>query len=140
MLIRSTFCSIKRKLRLVIQLITASSLNACQSLITRQVFLENIIGKPIELSKDYDGKDKVLDLSVTFKNFKVTSNLVDGELYFDNTRVGTLENGEYEVSDYPLTDSAKAYVKKKFSDGDLKSQKQALASIADGGHSCFECR
>ncbi|MBM9832948.1 hypothetical protein IAG15_17550, partial [Enterococcus faecalis] len=31
-----------------------------------------------------------------------------------------------------LTDSAKAYVKKKFSDGDLKSQKQALASIADG--------
>lgn len=89
-------------------------------------------GKPIELSKDYDGKDKVLDLSVTFKNFKVTSNLVDGELYFDNTRVGTLENGEYEVSDYPLTDSAKAYVKKKFSDGDLKSQKQALASIADG--------
>lgn len=89
-------------------------------------------GKPVKLSKAYDGKNTLLDLSVSFKNFKVTSNLVDGDLYFDDTRVGTLENGEYEVSDYPLTDSAQAYVKKKFSDGDLKSQKQALSSISDG--------
>lgn len=59
----------------------------------------------------------MLDLSVSFKNFKVTSNLVDGDLYFDDTRVGTLENGEYEVSDYPLTDSAQAYVKKNSQTG-----------------------
>ena len=89
-------------------------------------------GKPVELSKAYDGENNLLDLSVSFKSFKVTSNLTDGELYFDDTRVGTLENREYDVSDYPLTDSAKAYVKKKFSDGDLKSQKQALSSISDG--------
>ncbi len=89
-------------------------------------------GKPVELSKTYDGENTLLDLSVSFKTFKVTSNLTDGELYFDDTRVGTLTNGEYEVSDYPLTDSAQAYVKKNYSDGELTSQKQSLAAISDG--------
>lgn len=46
-------------------------------------------GKPVELSKAYDGENNLLDLSVSFKSFKVTSNLTDGELYFDDTRVGT---------------------------------------------------
>ncbi len=89
-------------------------------------------GKPVELSKTYDGENTLLDLSVSFKTFTVTSNLTDGELYFDDTRVGTLTNGEYEVSDYPLTDSAQAYVKKNYSDGELTSQKQSLAAISDG--------
>ena len=43
-------------------------------------------GKPVELSKAYDGENNLLDLSVSFKSFKVTSNLTDGELYFDDTR------------------------------------------------------
>lgn len=89
-------------------------------------------GKPVELSKTYDGENTLLDLSVSFKTFKVTSNLTDGELYFDDTRIGTLTNGEYEVSDYPLTDSAQAYAKKSYSDGELTSQKQSLAAISDG--------
>ena len=88
--------------------------------------------KPISLSKTYDGKDKTLDLSVSFKNFTVTSNLTDGELYFDKTRIGTLKDGQYEVSDYPVTESAKAYVKKVYSDGDLKSKEQLLSEISDG--------
>ena len=58
--------------------------------------------------------------------------MTDGELYFDDTRIGTLSNGEYDVSDYPLTDSAQAYVKKNYSDGELTSQKQALSGISDG--------
>ena len=89
-------------------------------------------GKPVELSKAYDGENSLLDLTVSFKTFKVTSNLTDGELYFDDTRIGTLSNGEYDVSDYPLTDSAQAYVKKNYSDGELTSQKQALSGISDG--------
>lgn len=89
-------------------------------------------GKKLELSRNYDGQDKVLDLTVSFKNFTVTSNIKDGELYFDDTRVGSLSNGKYEVSDYPLTDAAQAYVKKKYSDGDLRSKEVALSSITEG--------
>lgn len=36
------------------------------------------------------------------------------------------------MSDYPLTDSAQAYVKKNYSDGELTSQKQSLSGISDG--------
>ena len=89
-------------------------------------------GKSVKLSKAYDGENTLLDLTVSFKTFNVTSNLTDGELYFDDTRIGTLSNGKYEVNDYPLTDSAKAYVKKKYSDGELISQKQVLSGISDG--------
>ncbi|MEX2784766.1 zinc ribbon domain-containing protein [Streptococcus sp. H49] len=89
--------------------------------------------KTVELSKSYDGENPVLDLFVTFKNFTVNSNLTDGDLYFGETKVAALANGTYQVEDYPVTDSADAYVKKTFEDGNLESNKQPLADIAEGG-------
>lgn len=86
-------------------------------------------GREIEVSKVYDGKDTTLDLTVTFKNFTVTSNAKDWELYFDDSRIGSLTDGKYEVKDYPLTGTAKAYVKKAFPDGDLVSEKKLLLTI-----------
>ncbi|EKS21009.1 hypothetical protein HMPREF9318_00963 [Streptococcus urinalis FB127-CNA-2] len=85
----------------------------------------------IEVSKDFDGENTTLDLTVTFKNFTVTSNLGEGELYFDKTRIGSLKEGQYQVKEYPLTDSAKAYVEKNFSDGSLLSEKKDISSIDD---------
>ena len=88
--------------------------------------------KPLKMSRTYDGSNTTLDLTVSFKNFTVTSNLTDGDLYFDDTRVGTLSDGKYQVTDYPLTDSAKAYVKKNYADGELRSQKRSISEISDG--------
>ena len=88
--------------------------------------------KKLELSKVFDGKNTILDLTVTFKSFTVTSNLLDGDLYFDDTRVATLSDGRCEVADYPLTNSAQVYVKKTYSDGDMNSNKKTLSDIADG--------
>lgn len=88
--------------------------------------------RKIEVSKKYDGQDNVLDLRVTFKNFSVTSNLKDGELYFDDSRVGTLKEGAFQVTDYPLTGAAQAYVKKKFMDGELLSKKVPLDKVEEG--------
>lgn len=87
--------------------------------------------RDIELSKTYDGKSETLDLSVTFKHFTVTSNITDGDLYFDDTRIASLKDGQYEVDNYPLTDSAQAYVKKTFADGDLLSKKEFLSKISN---------
>ncbi|MGT2887932.1 zinc ribbon domain-containing protein [Streptococcus didelphis] len=88
-------------------------------------------GKRIDVKKTYDGKDNVLDLSVIFKTFTVTSNLKDSELYFDDNRIGTLKEGQYQVSDYPVTRKSKAYVKKHFPDGELVSKKLTLADHPD---------
>lgn len=88
--------------------------------------------RDIELSKTYDGKNGTLDLSVTFKHFTVTSNLTDGELYFDDTKMASLTDGQYEVDNYPLTNSAQVYVKKTFADGDLVSKKESLSKISNG--------
>ena len=88
--------------------------------------------KKLELSKVFDGKNTILDLTVTFKSFTVTSNLLDGDLYFDDTRVATLSDGRCEVADYPLTNSAQVYVKKTYSDGDMNSNKKTLSDISDG--------
>ncbi|MEW6857829.1 hypothetical protein ABG751_10640 [Streptococcus iniae] len=90
--------------------------------------------RKIEVSRKYDGQSKVIDLTVTFKNFTVTSNLKDGELYFDDSRVGTLREGEYKVVDYPITDASQVYVKKKFMDGDLLSKKARLSKVAEGAN------
>ncbi|MDW7797748.1 hypothetical protein SCR05_09345 [Streptococcus canis] len=89
-------------------------------------------GRKIKVNKAYDGENRVLDLSVTFKTFTVTSNVKEGDLYFEDNRVGTLKEGHFQVEDYPVTDSAKAYIKKTFPDGDLKSRKYALADVTDG--------
>ncbi|MGT2946135.1 zinc ribbon domain-containing protein [Streptococcus chenjunshii] len=92
----------------------------------------NYNGKPVELSKSYDGENQVLDLHISFKNFTVNSNLTDGDLYFGETKVASLADGTYQVEDYPVTDSVDAYVKKTFEDGDLESNKLPLAEIAEG--------
>lgn len=91
-------------------------------------------GRKIKVKKTYDGQNPVLDLSVTFKTFTVTSNVKEGELYFDDNRVGTLKEGEFQVQDYPVTEGAEAYITKTFPDGDLTSSKHPLAGIEDGGH------
>lgn len=88
--------------------------------------------KKIKVTKKYDGQKPVLDLSVTFKNFTVSSNLTEGELYFDEDRVGTLKKGQYQVIDYPITNGSKAFVKRNFPDGELKSEKADLEQVAEG--------
>lgn len=88
--------------------------------------------KKIKVSKEYDGNTNTINLDVSFKNFTVTSNVTDGELYFDKTHVGTLTNGQYEVSDYPLTQDAQVFVSKTFSDGDVISEKKSLSQVNDG--------
>lgn len=88
-------------------------------------------GKEIKLKKDYDGKNQTIDLSVAFKSFTVTSNLMDGNLYFGDNRIAKLKDGSYSVENYPVTDGSKAYIKKVFNDGEITSHKQKLISIAD---------
>lgn len=88
-------------------------------------------GKEIKLKKDYDGKNQTIDLSVAFKSFTVTSNLMDGNLYFGDNRIAKLKDGSYSVDNYPVTDGSKAYIKKVFNDGEITSHKQKLISIAD---------
>ncbi|WP_373809053.1 zinc ribbon domain-containing protein [Streptococcus ferus] len=89
-------------------------------------------GKAVELSKAYNGKDKTIDLSVSFKNFTVRSNLKDGDLYFGKKRIASLSNGEYQVSDYPADESVSVYVRKTFSDGKLSSSKEVMKNVTDG--------
>lgn len=89
-------------------------------------------GKKIKVSKKYDGNDAVLDLSVSFKHFTITSNLSEGEIYFGDDRVGSLKDGRYQVSDYPITKNSKAFVKKNFPDGELMSSKADLSEVAEG--------
>lgn len=89
-------------------------------------------GKEVEFSKDYDGKHKTIDMTLAFKNFTVKSNLANGDLYFGKKKVSSLSNGEYAVSDYPVMGTKPVYVKKTFSDGEIKSKKQSLLDIADG--------
>ncbi|VTS42312.1 Predicted membrane protein [Streptococcus pseudoporcinus] len=91
----------------------------------------NYKGRKVVISKKYDGKNQIIDLSVTFKNFTVSSNLADGYLYFDDSRIGSLKDGIYEVKDYPVTNSAQAYVKKVFSDGEVTSKKVELDDIQE---------
>ncbi|WP_223200888.1 TcaA 3rd/4th domain-containing protein, partial [Listeria monocytogenes] len=88
-------------------------------------------GKEIKLKKDYDGKNQTIDLSVAFKSFTVTSNLMDGNLYFGDNRIAKLKDGSHSVENYPVTDGSKAYIKKVFNDGEITSHKQKLISIAD---------
>ncbi|EHI70869.1 zinc ribbon domain-containing protein [Streptococcus ictaluri] len=86
----------------------------------------------IKVSKTYDGQNELLDLSLLFKTFTVVSNVKDGELYFDDNRVGTLSDGQFQVEDYPVTETAQAMIKKRFPDGQLKSSKHPLAPIENG--------
>lgn len=88
--------------------------------------------RKIKVSKTYDGKNHTLDLRVTFKTFTVTSNVRDGELYVDGERVETLKAGQLQLEEYPVTETAKAYIKKTFPDGELTSSKHALAPVAEG--------
>ncbi|MGT2933730.1 zinc ribbon domain-containing protein [Streptococcus catagoni] len=90
--------------------------------------------KKIEVSKKYDGQNRNLDLTVTFKNITVTSNLKEGELYFDDSRVGTLSDGKCQVKDYPISGTVKAYVKKSFPDGKVQSKRQNLADLPEDAH------
>ena len=89
-------------------------------------------GKEVEFSKDYDGKHKTVDMTLAFKNFTVKSNLKNGDLYFGRKKISSLSNGEYAVSDYPVMGTKSVYVKKSFSDGEIKSKKHSLLDIADG--------
>ncbi|MBJ8350180.1 zinc ribbon domain-containing protein [Streptococcus zalophi] len=88
-------------------------------------------GKKVDISKSYDGVENTIDLSVRFKTFKVKSNITAGELYFSDRRIGSLKDGEFDVSEYPTSDSVDVYVKKQFPDGDLISNKVAMSDIAD---------
>ncbi|MCU9533986.1 zinc ribbon domain-containing protein [Streptococcus sp. CSL10205-OR2] len=88
-------------------------------------------GKKVDISKSYDGVENTIDLSVRFKTFKVKSNITAGELYFSDRRIGSLKEGEFDVSEYPTSDSVDVYVKKQFPDGDLISNKVAMSDIAD---------
>ncbi|MBJ8326395.1 zinc ribbon domain-containing protein [Streptococcus pacificus] len=88
-------------------------------------------GKKVDISKTYDGVENTIDLSVRFKTFKVKSNITAGELYFSDRRIGSLKEGEFDVSEYPTSDSVDVYVKKQFPDGDLISNKVAMSDIAD---------
>ncbi|MCR8968220.1 zinc ribbon domain-containing protein [Streptococcus zalophi] len=88
-------------------------------------------GKKVDISKSYDGVENTIDLSVRFKTFKVKSNITAGELYFSDRRIGSLKEGEFDVSEYPTSDSVDVYVKKQFPDGDLISNKVAISDIAD---------
>lgn len=74
----------------------------------------------------------MLDLSVSFRTFLVTSNAKRGDLYFDDNHIGTLKDGQLQVEDYPVTENAQAYMKTTFPDGELRSQKYALADVEEG--------
>lgn len=89
-------------------------------------------GKAINISRDYDGVNSLLDLTVTFKTFSVTSNLKDGLLYFGDKQIAQLKEGSYAVEDYPVSDDLEVYVGRKFPDGDLTSKRVAMASIENG--------
>ncbi|WP_159796145.1 zinc ribbon domain-containing protein [Streptococcus halichoeri] len=92
----------------------------------------NYKGKPVHVTKDYDGQETTIDLSVAIKQFKVVSDLKDGEVYADGIRIGTLKDGSFAVTDFPVTPTSKLFVKKNFPDGQLKSKKVPLAPISDG--------
>lgn len=89
-------------------------------------------GRNIKVNKSYDGDNPVLDLSVSFRTFLVTSNAKQGDLYFDDNHIGTLKDGQLQVEDYPVTENAQAYMKTTFPDGELRSQKYALADVEEG--------
>lgn len=87
--------------------------------------------RAIKVSKTYDGSSKLIDLTVVFKNFSVTSNSKDGELFVNQSPIGMLKDGSYEVKDYPMTEIADVYIKKAFADGDITSKKVKLADIKE---------
>ncbi|KHD44684.1 zinc ribbon domain-containing protein [Streptococcus hongkongensis] len=87
--------------------------------------------RDIKVSKSYDRGSNLIDLTVTFKNFSVTSNSKEGELFVNQSPIGMLKDGNFEVKDYPMTETADIYLKKAFSDGDVLSKKVKLADIKE---------
>ncbi|GAJ61197.1 zinc ribbon domain-containing protein [Streptococcus parauberis] len=85
----------------------------------------------IKVSKTYDGSSKLIDLTVVFKNFSVTSNSKEGELFVNESPIGMLKDGSYDVKDYPMTEIADVYLKKSFADGDVTSKKVKLSDIKE---------
>lgn len=92
----------------------------------------NYQGKPIQISKPYDGQSSEIDLSVSFKTFSVTSNLLDATLYLGDTKLAQLQDGHYDLEDYPISENVEVYISKTFPDGELKSKAYHLADIGIG--------
>lgn len=46
-----------------------------------------------------------------FKSFSVTSNSKEGELFVNQSPIGMLKEGVYDVKDYPMTETADVYLK-----------------------------
>lgn len=88
-------------------------------------------GKQISLSQSYQGQE-VIDLSVAFKTFSVTSNLLDGQLYFGEESVAQLVDGSHALENFPVAEETEVYVGKNFPDGQLTSKKISLSSIEEG--------
>ncbi|WP_447454101.1 zinc ribbon domain-containing protein [Streptococcus fryi] len=88
--------------------------------------------KRLEFSKSYDGKNPVIDLAVQFKSFKIVSNLTDAEVMLDKTVIGQLSDGVLSLDHFPITTDGELYVQKRFTDGNIMSEKRLLSQIENG--------
>lgn len=88
--------------------------------------------RPLDLTKSYEPGHPVLDLSFQFKTFSISSNLLDGQVYSDEQKIGQLVDGGASFEDLAVTPGAQVYVKKTFPDGDLVSDKVSLDQVVDG--------
>ncbi|MFC3931640.1 zinc ribbon domain-containing protein [Streptococcus dentapri] len=87
----------------------------------------------VSLQEDLRGSSsESIKLDVKYLNFKLKSNISDGDVYVGSKKIGKVTNGQYSASHLAVTDSASVYVQKKFSDGtSIKSETASIESISD---------
>ena len=94
-----------------------------------------VSGQSINLSQKVTiTQSQTVKMNVQYISFSVSSNITDGDLYVGAKKVGSLVNGEAEVSNLAVTGDALVYVKKTFQDkSSIQSDNQvAVSAITDG--------
>ncbi len=92
-------------------------------------------GQSINLSQNVTiTHSQTVKMNVQYISFSVSSNITDGDLYVGAKKVGSLVNGEAQVSNLAVTGDALVYVKKTFQDKSyIQSDNQVtVSSITDG--------
>lgn len=91
-------------------------------------------GQDVEVSSQENlVKNSEIDLAIEYLSFTVQSNLLDGDLYVGSRKIGTLQNGRFEITNLAVTSAGSIYVQKDFSENmSLKTEPYAISDIANG--------
>ncbi|MCI1650320.1 TcaA 3rd/4th domain-containing protein [Bifidobacterium tibiigranuli] len=72
------------------------------------------------------------DFNLQFITFHLYSNVLDGDVYVGDSKIGTLNGGDYKFNQIPVLANQQLRVQRAFTDGIVKTKSTPVSDIADG--------